>query len=58
VEKPTPRDIEVLIKIGATTVVKEDLDMRAFPGFNGFLKPRNPILGQELAGEIETMAKT
>ncbi len=57
VEKPTPKDNEVLIKISATTVVKEDPDMRASPGFNGFLKPRNPILGQELAGEIESIGR-
>ena len=57
VGKPTPKDNEVLIKIYATTVVKEDPDMRASPGFNGFLKPRNPILGQELAGEIEAIGK-
>ncbi len=57
VEKPTPKANEVLIKIVATTVVKEDPDMRASPGFNGFLKPRNPILGQELAGEIESIGK-
>ncbi len=57
VEKPTPKANEVLIKIYATTVVKEDPDMRASPGFNGFLKPRNPILGQELAGEIEAIGK-
>jgi NADPH:quinone reductase-like Zn-dependent oxidoreductase len=57
VEKPTPKDNEVLIKIYATTVVKEDPDMRASPGFNGFLKPRNPILGQELAGEIESIGR-
>ncbi len=55
VEKPTPKDNEVLIKIYATTVCKEDPDMRASPGFNGFLKPRNPILGQEFAGEIEAV---
>ena len=54
-EKPTPKDNEVLIKIYATSVVKEDPDMRRSPGFNGFLKPRNPILGQEFAGEIETI---
>ena len=57
VEKPTPKANEVLIKIVATTVVKEDPDMRASPGFNGFLKPRHPILGQELAGEIEATGK-
>jgi NADPH:quinone reductase-like Zn-dependent oxidoreductase len=55
VEKPAPKDNEVLIKIVATTVVKEDPDWRASPGFNGFLKPRHPILGQELAGEIESI---
>ncbi len=57
VRKPAPKDNEVLIKIYATTVVKEDPDMRASPGFNGFLKPRNPILGQELAGEIEAIGR-
>jgi len=57
VEKPTPKDNEVLIKIFATTVVKEDPDMRASPGYNGLLKPRNQILGQELAGEIESIGK-
>jgi len=57
VRNPTPKDNEVLIKIYATTVVKEEPDMRASPGFNGFLKPRNPILGQELAGEIEAIGK-
>ncbi len=55
VEKPAPKANEVLIKIYATTVVKEDPDMRASPGFNGLLKPRNPILGQELSGEIEAI---
>ncbi|MGE5376549.1 MAG: NAD(P)-dependent alcohol dehydrogenase, partial [Bacteroidota bacterium] len=55
VEKPEPRDHEVQIHIYATTVVKEDPDLRASPGFNGFLKPRNPILGQELAGVIEAV---
>jgi len=57
VAKPTPKANEVLIKIYATTVVKEDPDMRASRGINGFLKPRNPILGQELAGEIEAIGR-
>lgn len=57
VEKPTPKDDEVLTRIYATTVVKEDPDMRRSPGFNGFWKPRNPILGQEFAGEIEAVGR-
>ena len=57
VEIPTPKDNEVLIKIFATTVVKEDPDMRASPGFNGLLKPRNAILGQELAGVVEAIGR-
>lgn len=57
VEKPTPKDNEVLIKIVATTVAKEDPDMRASTGANGFLKPSHPILGQELAGEVEEIGR-
>jgi NADPH:quinone reductase-like Zn-dependent oxidoreductase len=57
VEKPAPKAKEVLIKINATTVVKEDPDMRVSPGFNGLLKPRHPILGQELSGEVEAIGK-
>jgi NADPH:quinone reductase-like Zn-dependent oxidoreductase len=56
-EKPTPKDNEVLIRIYATTVVKEDPDMRAAPGFNGLWKPTNPILGQELAGQVEAKGR-
>lgn len=57
VPKPTPKENEVLIKNFATTVVKEEPDMRRAPGFNGFIKPRNPILGQEFSGEVETVGK-
>ena len=57
VRNPAPKDDEVLIRIEATAVTKEDPDMRTSPGFNGLLKPRNPILGQELAGEIEAIGK-
>ena len=67
VEKPTPKDNEVLIKVFATTANAADVRMRSadFPllfwlpmrlmmGFSG---PRNNILGVELAGEIEAVGK-
>ena len=68
VEKPAPRDNEVLIKVHATTVTTGDVNMRGFtfipPGFGlvprlmfGFRKPKKKILGVELAGEIEATGK-
>ena len=58
VAKPTPKAKEILIRIYAATVCKEDPDMRAAPGFNGLLRPAHPILGQELAGEIEAVGSS
>ena len=57
VEKPIPKDNEILIKIHATAVALEDTAMRRSPGINGFRKPRKPILGSYLAGEVETVGK-
>jgi NADPH:quinone reductase-like Zn-dependent oxidoreductase len=68
VEKPTPREAEVLIKIYATTVHVGDVRMRRLdlpPGFQrlmmrmflGFNKPKRPVLGMEIAGEIEAVGK-
>lgn len=68
VEKPIPKDNEVLIKIHATTVTAGDCEARSFkfPSLFwlplrivfGLTKPsRKPILGQELAGEIEAVGK-
>ncbi|KAF5416777.1 MAG: Acryloyl-coenzyme A reductase [Candidatus Methanophagaceae archaeon] len=56
-KKPTPKDNEVLIKIYATTVEKEDPGMRRSPGINGILKPKRQILRMELAGVIDSTGK-
>jgi len=68
IEKPTPKDNQVLIKVHATTVTAGDCEMRAlkFPIFLilpirlfvGLFKPKNvTILGQEFSGEIEGVGK-
>ncbi len=69
VAKPTPKKNKVLIRIYATTVTAEDPRLRggftSLPPllwllgriFVGFRKPRNTILGFELAGEIESVGK-
>jgi NADPH:quinone reductase-like Zn-dependent oxidoreductase len=63
VEKPTPADNEVLIKIHATTVNRTDCGFRKpeYPLIirlmNGVFKPKRTILGSELAGEVEAVGK-
>lgn len=68
IEKPTPMDDEILIRIHATTVTAGDCEMRAlkFPLllslpmrlWIGFLKPKQgTIPGTELAGVIEAVGK-
>jgi len=68
VEKPTPRDNEVLIRIYATTVTAGDCEQRslklpfwlAFPmrAYVGLRRPKRiTILGMDLAGEIESVGK-
>ncbi|WP_434167729.1 NAD(P)-dependent alcohol dehydrogenase [Peribacillus frigoritolerans] len=63
VANPTPKDNEVLVKVHAATVASGDIRVRSFKSpfllwlpmriFLGLRKPRKPILGVELAGEIE-----
>jgi len=55
VEKPIPGEDQVLIRIFAATVAKEDPSVRKAPGINGFIKPRKKIIGFYLAGEIESI---
>jgi NADPH:quinone reductase-like Zn-dependent oxidoreductase len=68
VEKPAPKEDEVLIRIYATTAFAGDCELRSlklpiYYGlplrlYNGLRKPtRITILGQELAGEIEAAGK-
>ncbi len=68
VEKPTPKDNEVLIRIYATTVTSGDCEMRSMKVaiqyrilmrlYIGLRKPKRiTVLGMELAGEIEAVGK-
>jgi len=68
VEKPSPKDNEVLIRIRATTVTAGDTEVRdlifpfmlSFPMriYVGLRKPKRiTILGQELSGDVEAVGK-
>jgi NADPH:quinone reductase-like Zn-dependent oxidoreductase len=67
-EKPAPKDNELLIRVYATTVTAGDWRVRSGnvpKGFGllmrlalGFTKPRQPILGTELAGVVEAVGST
>lgn len=67
VEKPIPKENEILIKINATTVTSGDCRVRSFNSplllwlpmriVLGLRKPRKSILGVELAGEVEEVGK-
>jgi NADPH:quinone reductase-like Zn-dependent oxidoreductase len=60
VERPTPKDGEVLVRVHATTVNRTDTGLRSAEFvisrfFTGLLRPKNRILGMELAGEVEAV---
>jgi NADPH:quinone reductase-like Zn-dependent oxidoreductase len=60
VERPVPKDDEILIKIHATTVTRTDTGLLSGKPFIvrlffGLLRPKQRILGTELAGEVEAV---
>ena len=62
VEKPTPNDNEVLVKVHAASVNAPDWRaLRTNPFFirltNGLLKPKNKMLGVDIAGEVEAVGR-
>ncbi len=62
VEKPTPKDDEVLINVHAASVNAADLHyLRADPFLlrldSGLLKPKNTILGADIAGRVEAAGR-
>jgi NADPH:quinone reductase-like Zn-dependent oxidoreductase len=63
VEKPTPKDNEVLVKVHAASANPADWHlMRGKPFFvrfeTGFPKPKNTILGLDIAGRVEAMGSS
>ena len=60
VEKPVPKDDEVLVRVRATTVTQTDCHMRRarpllWRLMLGLRRPKRRILGLELAGEVEAV---
>ncbi|MEP6793079.1 MAG: NAD(P)-dependent alcohol dehydrogenase [Saprospiraceae bacterium] len=62
VNKPTPKDNEILIRIHSTSVSSGDVRIRKADPYAvrfvyGYRKPKNDILGYALAGEIEAVGQ-
>jgi NADPH:quinone reductase-like Zn-dependent oxidoreductase len=63
VERPVPKDNEVLVKVHAATVSRTDTGLRSADLFvsrivTGLLRPRRRILGSDLAGEVEAVGRS
>src|SRR6185503_2146976 len=61
VEKPTPREDEVLIKLQAVSVNRSDweglIGKPLYARIGGLRKPRRQILGSDIAGRVETVGR-
>ena len=62
VERPSPADDQILVRVHATTVNRTDCHRRAAKPFlwrflSGLLRPRRRILGGEMAGEVEAVGQ-
>ena len=60
VERPTPKDDELLVKVHAATVSRTDTGLRSADLFasrlvTGLLRPKRRILGSDFAGEVEAV---
>jgi NADPH:quinone reductase-like Zn-dependent oxidoreductase len=60
VEKPTPKDDEVLVKVHAASVNAADLEAvrgTFWARFGGLLRPMHKILGTDVAGRVEAIGR-
>lgn len=67
VDRPVPKDNEVLVAVHSTSVTSGDTRMRAFKGAGifwlpmrlifGVLRPRNPTTGMEFSGRVADVGK-
>ena len=60
-QKPTPKENEVLVKVHAASVNRSDWEALTgkplYARLGGLRKPGNPILGSDIAGRVETTGR-
>ena len=62
IDRPTPKDNDILVKIYASTVNRTDCGFRSAEYFisrffSGLFRPNNQVLGNEFAGVVEAVGK-
>ena len=60
IEPPSPKPGELLVRVRSTTVNRTDCGVRAAKPFivrffSGLIRPRNPVLGTDVAGVVEAL---